>query len=176
MKKQNIIDVVEIIDVQMEKAMAISDEIREGFLDGVMPKWDDPKEREDHSYKLLLSFQRYSNFANIMMDYMYGVQGNITELLESLGSEEVEVDEVKESHPAMELLKLYDKVSVEKANLDKSAVTTVVKQRLGDVYSFLNDIVTGEKYDVDFTYEMGQIFDGVEQVIVGLNKLDEVAV
>lgn len=176
MKKQNIIDAVASIEIQMEKAVTMADEIREGFLDGVMPNWTDPKEREDHSYKLLLSFERYSTFTNIMLDYMNGTQKNIAELLESLESEEIEPDEVKKPDTMMELRKIFGNAGVNKADLDKSAVTTTVKQRLGDLHTFLNDFLMDNKHDTDFNCDMGRIFESVEELVEDLNKLDEVAV
>lgn len=84
MENMKLIDSVDVIGIDMEKAKLLVDEIRSEYLTGVPIMKRDAKARETFMQGLFLDFNRYSTFVDILWDYLINVDNGLEALREMI--------------------------------------------------------------------------------------------
>lgn len=77
MENMELIDSVDNICIDMEKAKLLVDEIRTGYLTGVPILGYDEKQRKEFMFDLFMDFNRNSTFLDMLWDYLVNIDNGL---------------------------------------------------------------------------------------------------
>lgn len=84
MENIDLIDSVDLISIDMEKAKVLLEEIQSEYLTGIPIMEHDEARKESFMQGLFLEFNRYSTLVDILGDYMEDIEGGLGALREMI--------------------------------------------------------------------------------------------